>query len=111
MVPQERRTRARRSALAIPFLFCSIQHLQEFPMNAGVVGKLRMKCGRHGLSLAYKHGVIALTRQDFDSVPDSLDLGCPNEDHLERIAAESCRALMNRTFKLAPIGISTDANV
>src|ERR1700719_605921 len=80
-------------------------------VNRGVVGQLRMKCGRKNAPLPDEHGMACIFCDDFDSVVDRFDDRSSNEDHFKRLFAELRGAEMNVAGKLAPVTISQDRDI
>jgi len=78
-------------------------------MDAGVFAEFRMESCGHYFSLADGDRIVAFGGDDFDSGADAFDLGGADEDHLDRLIAQS--ALADRTVDLAAVGVAADADV
>jgi hypothetical protein len=58
--------------------------MEKGPMHPRVFGQLGVEgCGHHA-SLPDGDGFISLGGDDFNASSDALDLGSPDENHLER---------------------------
>src|SRR5271165_6747675 len=78
-------------------------------MQASVIAEFGMESGGHHCSLPHGNGIVALGGDYFDSGADALDFGGADEDHLQRLIAES--ALADRAVDLAAVGVAADADV
>src|SRR6185437_4528071 len=78
-------------------------------MNVRIRGELRMKGGRHDLSLPHDDRVWPFSTQDFDARACALNAGSAYKYHLYRGVKEL--PLANGTLQLTAIGIAPDVHI
>src|SRR5581483_4814193 len=86
-----------------------VHQFEKRSVNAGVVAEFGMERGGHGFSLPDGDGIFTLSCDHFDAGADLLDLGRPNEHHLEGGLAQLSRT--NRAVDLPAVGVAPDADV
>src|SRR5215469_316173 len=98
--------------LILNFLRSAVpRELKKCLMHSGVGRKFRMERRSHQISLAYQHGIVTFTSQDFNLASDMGDLGCANEYGLQRLATERPLELANKAVDLPAIGVALNRDV
>src|SRR5271154_1573302 len=89
--------------------FAVSHQVQECLMHARVFAEFGMEGCGHNSSLPDGDWVGAFGCDHFHSGADPFDFGGANENHLDRLFAES--AFADGTVNLAAVGIAADGNV